>query len=269
METSASYVDRIENADAYPIDCGVNLWSSPADGALRGGDWCEAFPLSDESVALTIGDVCGHGEPAADTMETMRTGVFRAIQENRTPSQVLSAANTIAYANGRGLIVTAISAILDRRRRTLTFANAGHPPPLVMTRDGHAFVSNVVGDLPLGIFAGHRSADFAIAIPDDALIVFYTDGITEHDRDIFKGEEELVEACRSAYDLPIEDAARTIARKILRKERGRDDAAVLAVRAVTTPGSKRLWIGACGPGGYRFNTPQRIGTWLDGGGDAG
>jgi serine phosphatase RsbU (regulator of sigma subunit) len=269
METSATDVERAENADAYPIDCGVNLWSSPADGALRGGDWCEAFPLTNESVALTIGDVCGHGEAAADLMEAMRTGVFRAIHEYRTPSQVLSAANTIAYANGRGVIVTAISAILDRRRRTLTFANAGHPPPLVMTRNAHAFVADVVGDLPLGIFGRHRSADYAIAIPDDALIVFYTDGITEHDRDIFKGEEELIEACRLAYDLPIEDAARSIARKILRKERGQDDAAVLAVRAVTTVGSKRLWIGACGPGGYRFDTPQRIGTWMDGPGDAG
>jgi serine phosphatase RsbU (regulator of sigma subunit) len=269
VEISAADVARTENADAYAIDCGVNLWSSPADGALRGGDWCEAFPLPDGAVALTVGDVCGHGESAADLMGAMRTGVFRAIHEHRTPSQVLSAANTIAYANGRGVIVTAISAILDRRRRTLTFANAGHPPPLVMTREGESFIENVVGDLPLGVFLRHRSADYAIAIPDDALIVFYTDGITEHDRDIFRGEEELIEACRSAYDLPIEDAARTIARKILGKERGRDDAAVLAVRAVTTAGSKRLWIGACGPGGYRFDTPQRIGTWMDAPGDAG
>jgi serine phosphatase RsbU (regulator of sigma subunit) len=268
METSAVDVERMESADAYPIDCGVNLWSSPADGALRGGDWCEAFALSNDTVALTIGDVCGHGEAAADTMEAMRTGVFRAIHDYRTPSQVLAAANTIAYANGE-VIVTAISALLDRRRQTLTFANAGHPPPLVMTSDGHGFVAQIVGDLPLGIFPRHRSSDFAIAIPDDALIVFYTDGITEHDRDIFRGEEELIEACRSVFDLPIEDAARAIARKILRKGRGRDDAAVLAVRAVTTEGSKRLWVGACGPGGYRFDTPQSIGTWMDGPGDAG
>jgi serine phosphatase RsbU (regulator of sigma subunit) len=255
------------SAAAHPIDCGVDLWSSPADGALRGGDWCEAFALSNDSVALTIGDVCGHGEAAADTMEAMRTGVFLAIHESRTPSQVLFDANAIAYAHGRG-IVTAISAILDRRRRTLTFANAGHPPPLVMTGDGHGFLAHVVGDLPLGIFPKHRSADCVIAIPDDALIVFYTDGITEHDRDIFRGEEELIEACRSVYDLPIEDAARAIARKILRKGRGRDDAAVLAVRALTSAGAKQLWVGACGPGGYRFDTPQSIGTWMDGPGDA-
>jgi serine phosphatase RsbU (regulator of sigma subunit) len=240
---------------AYPLDCGVNLWNAPAGGALLGGDWCEAFALSNESIAISIGDVSGHGEAAAESMATIRSAMFWAMNDNPDPSRVLSAVNAVAYGMGDGLIVTAIAAIVDRRHHTLTFANAGHPPPLVMTADGHGFLSHVVGDLPLGVFARHRCADFVVAVPDDALIVFYTDGITEHERDILRGEEQLVDACRFVYDLPVRDVARSIAREVLKAERGEDDAAVLAVRAVSSAAAKQKWLGACGPGGYRFDPP--------------
>ena len=70
-----------------------------------------------------------------------------------------------------------------------------------------------------------------------------------------------------AYDLPIEDAAWTIARKILGRERGQDDAAVLAVRAVTTAGSKRLWIGGAAPAGSIRHAAKDRDIGMDGPGD--
>jgi serine phosphatase RsbU (regulator of sigma subunit) len=195
-----------QRAAEHRLDCSVNLWSSPAGGARVGGDWCEAIQLSDDAIALTVGDVAGHGEPAAEAKEAVRNAIFAGIHESADPAMVLAGANSVAYAWGEeGVMVTAIVAILNRRLRTLVFANAGHPPPLVMTAEGHGFVSHVVGDLPLGIFRAHRASDYVVAVPAGALIVFYTDGITEHARDIFLGEDELVEACRSLYDLPVAD----------------------------------------------------------------
>jgi len=241
----------------YALDGTVHRWSSPADGASRGGDWCEAVWLNSDAIVMTIGDVAGHGEPAGETMEAMRVSILQALLAKAAPSDALSAANDTAFALGDdGVIVTAIAATLDRRQGTLTFANAGHPPPIVMTAGGHGFAAKPLGDLPLGAFAKHHCSDFVLAVPDDALIVFYTDGITEHDRDVFRGEEELIAACRSIYGVPVPDVARAVANHVLRNVRGDDDAAVLALRSITSPYFKGLWTGACGPGGYRFVLPE-------------
>jgi serine phosphatase RsbU (regulator of sigma subunit) len=223
----------------------ADVSNSPADDARLGGDWCDAFATSDDKIALTIGDVVGHGESAAGTMEIMRETIFLAMHDSADPSTVLSTANSAAWARGR-VMVTAIAAILDVRLRTLTFANAGHPPPLVMSADGHTFLAHDLADPPLGLLAKHRCASYAVAVPSDALIVLYTDGITEHNRNARRGEMELVEGCRLAYGLRASDSANAIAQYVFQKGRGCDDAALIAVRTTVGPSSHQICIGAQG-----------------------
>jgi serine phosphatase RsbU (regulator of sigma subunit) len=234
IETVRDTVTSIEGsaprATANALDWNVNLLNLPADGARRGGDWCDTFPISDEAVALTIGDVSGHGELVAETMETLRSAVFLAMRDTADPSKVLSIANTVAYSRGDGVIVTAIVAILNRRLRTLTFANAGHPAPFIMTAAAHGFLGRMIGDLPLGIVPNHCAADYVVALPADVQIVLYTDGVTEHNRDVLLGTRELVDACRAVYDYPVPNAACAIAWRVFQKVRGHDDAAVAVLR---------------------------------------
>ncbi len=220
----------------------VTFMNSPAGSAPYGGDWCEALAISEDAIAVTIGDVSGHGESAAEAMEIMRAAVLSSIHENLHPSKVLSVANTVAYSRRSGLIVTAIVAVLSRRLRTLTFANAGHPAPLLMTRSLHVFLTHAVGDLPLGVFPKHLAADYVVALPADAMIVLYTDGVTEHERNHLRGERELVEACRTTYDRRVPELATAIAEHVFQKCRGHDDAAVTALRELPRPvrGRKRL-----------------------------
>jgi serine phosphatase RsbU (regulator of sigma subunit) len=212
------------------LDIHVTVWNSPAGGARAGGDWCDAFALSDSAVAFTIGDVCGHGEEVADTMAVVRSAVVGAMYDLRAPSDALGVANNSAFRCGDGVIVTAIVAILDHRLRTLTFANAGHPPPLMLTRAGHAFLAHSPADLPLGIFPQHSAGDYVLTVPHDALLILYTDGITEHRRDPIGGEQELVEAARAIYARPPRDLAGAIARHVLQRRRGSDDAAAIGLR---------------------------------------
>jgi serine phosphatase RsbU (regulator of sigma subunit) len=221
------------------FETSLTAWNSPFGHAQSGGDWCEAFALSEHVTALTIGDVSGHGETVAGPMAAMRAAVQRAICEIHIPSDVLAVINDLActYGDGDGLIATAIVAVLDRRFGTLAFANAGHPPPLVLTAEGHAFLHQPPADVPLGIFSNYRAADYVIALPVHALVVFYTDGITEHQRDPVRGEAELVEAARIVHGLPELNAARAIARHVFRTSRGGDDAAALALR--TLPADRR------------------------------
>jgi serine phosphatase RsbU (regulator of sigma subunit) len=213
------------------LDERVSIWSLPAGDAQAGGDWCDAVKVSDDTVALTVGDVSGHGKAVAVTMAAVHARVLGALRETKDPAQILSIANDFAFHYGEGVIVTAIVAFLNRRLHTLTFANAGHPPPLLLSNADHAFLEHPPADLPLGIYPQHRAANYVIALPFDALIVLYTDGITEHRRDPVGGERDLADAARLVYDQREVDDAQTIAQQIFRSGSGRDDAAVMVVRA--------------------------------------
>jgi serine phosphatase RsbU (regulator of sigma subunit) len=213
------------------FEASVSVWSAAANGGRAGGDWCEAFAISEEALALTVGDVAGHGETAAGTMAAMRSSLLEALRDIRVPSDVLAIANEVAFAQGNELIVTAIAGFVNYRHRTLTFANAGHPPPLLVSAEHLAFLEHGPANLPLGIFPKHRAADYAIALPTDAMLVLYTDGITEHDRDPIRGEIELVEAARRVYARSEADAARAISQLMLREPQSRDDATAMVLRA--------------------------------------
>jgi serine phosphatase RsbU (regulator of sigma subunit) len=221
---------------AQPLhdDC-VAIWTSPAHGAPTGGDWSEVVSLSEDVVALTIGDVAGHGAAAASTMRAIRSSVLEAIRETREPSAVLAAANAAVVSRRDDTIVTAIVGFFDKRSLTLTYANAGHPPPYLATCDRSGFLTRKHADLPLGVFARYHAENYVLALPPGALFVIYTDGITEHERDPIAGEVELAEAAHFAWANPELDAARAIAEHVLRKERGDDDAATMVLRTAQRP----------------------------------
>ena len=224
----------------------VSVCSASADGAPAGGDWCEVLALSDHLDVLTIGDVAGHGASVADMMVTMRDAVLCASHDTRVPSAVLANVNALALSLGAGLLVSAIVAVLDHRQHTLTFANAGHPPPLLLTSDASAFLEGPVGDLPLGAFPTYRAADYVIALPKDALLVFYTDGITEHTRDPIMGEQDLIAGARLAYARTDINLARLIVQHVFASGRGNDDAAAIALRTNVLGGIEPLTLGPKG-----------------------
>ncbi len=207
----------------------VTVWISPADNARDGGDWCETVPLSEHEIALTIGDVSGHGEPVAGTKRALQAAVLRALSTLRDPSDVLVRANGATVACGRDVIATAIVAVYDSRTRTLRLSNAGHPPPLVVTHDRVAFLTQRQTNLPLGVFSHYRSTEVVLELPPGALVVFYTDGVTEHDRNLDRGEAELVAAARYAYDRSVNDVAGSVAAALFAVNRGSDDAAIMVL----------------------------------------
>lgn len=218
-----------------PLDVNVTLWNSPADGGLAGGDWCDVVQVSEDETVFTIGDVSGYGESVAGVMEDMRASVLRALHPASVPSSILAHANSVAVNDYDHTIVTAIVAIFNHRLHTLAFANAGHPPPLLLVGDRHAFLEHPPADLPLGIYPNYIAANYVIALPRDVLIVFYTDGIPEHERDPIQGETELAQAVRRAYERPESGAASLVAGDIFRNSRGHDDAAVMALRVRRSP----------------------------------
>jgi anti-sigma regulatory factor (Ser/Thr protein kinase) len=130
-----------------------------------------------------------------------------------------------------GAVATAFAAIFDTRTRTISYANAGHPYPLVRRQDGTIKELEAEG-LPLGLrFAGAPAQPITERLDDAALLAFYTDGLTEATRDPLAGEVLLHEAIASDAIFFVESPAQFVEMYCLRRQ-APDDVAILVLNFV-------------------------------------
>jgi sigma-B regulation protein RsbU (phosphoserine phosphatase) len=164
---------------ALPRIAGLTLSSSwrPANGV--GGDCFDALTFGDTAVGLSIADVAGKGVPAALLMSNLQAAVRAFAQDATPPASVCASVNRLLCRNmASGRFVTFCYARIDIAARRLTFANAGHNPPLLIRRDG-TIERLSPGGTVLGVFPdnAYEQGEFPLT-PGDRL-VFYTDGISE------------------------------------------------------------------------------------------
>jgi phosphoserine phosphatase RsbU/P len=143
-----------------------------------GGDWYDFIPMDEGRWGLVLADVSGKGTAAALLMSATR-GMLRSLVEAAcSPGEVLTKLNRLLVEDfPAGRFVTMVYAVLDPAKRTLTFANAGHLPPLLVTGASAQFL-NVERGIPLGLGRGDFS-EVEVKLPEDSRFVFYSDGITE------------------------------------------------------------------------------------------
>ncbi|MEV5269494.1 PP2C family protein-serine/threonine phosphatase, partial [Streptomyces werraensis] len=166
------------------------------DASQVGGDWYDAFVLPDGATALAVGDVVGHDLDAAAGMAQLRN-VLRAYAwaQEDPPSVIVSRLDRSAMHITDVTMATLLFARMDREddgRWTLTWTNAGHPPPLLVTRDGEArFLTGGHGML-LGTALERPRPDGRAEVPPGATLLFYTDGLIEEpSRSLDEGLELL------------------------------------------------------------------------------
>lgn len=148
--------------------------------AKVGGDWYDVFALAGERLGLVVGDVAGRGIPAASMMGQLRA-VTRALAiqngERRLPGEVLTRLNRYQLALDEQQYVTVVYVIVDPGRGAVTWANAGHLPPLLHAGpETMHFLSG--GGYPLGtedIEYASLSDTFGIG----SALMLYTDGLVE------------------------------------------------------------------------------------------
>ncbi|MER6220969.1 SpoIIE family protein phosphatase [Streptomyces sp900105755] len=152
----------------------------PARRGLQvGGDWYDVIALSEDRVALVIGDVQGHSAAAATIMGQMRTAVRAYAVEGHPPDVVVSHANRLLVGMETDLFATCCYAELDMDEGDVLFVRAGHVAPLLRHPDGSAEEVQVEGGLPLGI---SMDADFpmtAVALAPGMMLALVTDGLVE------------------------------------------------------------------------------------------
>ncbi|MGA5313328.1 SpoIIE family protein phosphatase [Streptomyces pseudogriseolus] len=166
------------------------------DASQVGGDWYDAFVLSDGATALAVGDVVGHDLDAAAGMAQMRN-VLRAYAwaQEEPPSAIVSRLDRAAARITDVTMATLLFARMSRAedgRWTLSWTNAGHPPPLLVTGDGEARFLTGGHGLLLGTGLDRPRLDEETEVPPGATLLFYTDGLIEEpSRSLDEGLELL------------------------------------------------------------------------------
>ena len=144
-----------------------------------GGDFYDFIPLPDGSWGIVIADVADKGIPAALFMAMSRT-IIRTIAYNRVhPSETLMRVNQIIDSEAQSdLFVTVFYAVYDPRKNTLTYANGGHNPPLLLHTNGS--VELLHGDgIALGVIPNVTIIESSVHLQPGDTLIFYTDGVTE------------------------------------------------------------------------------------------
>lgn len=201
------------------------------DGAAVGGDWYDAFAQPDGSVMLAVGDVSGHDIEAAATMGQVRN-LVRGDAYGRTddPGPLMAQLDRALH----GLQVpAAATAVLARLRRdgdgyAVAFANAGHPPPLLLRPDGEIEIWWEQPEPLLGLLPREARSTHHRRIEPGSTLILYTDGLVEHPaRLLDDGIARLHRVLRGNQDLP---PAELCGRMIDSAVRRADDIALLAAR---------------------------------------
>ncbi|MFG1606678.1 SpoIIE family protein phosphatase [Actinoplanes sp. NPDC049265] len=203
--------------------------------SLVGGDWYHAAEARDGSVLLAVGDVAGHGTHAATTMAQLRHALRALSVVTTDPATLLGHLNRLTCELERErpeLAATAVVARFDPRARRLTWAQAGHPPPL-LCKGGRTLSLSRPSGCMLGVVedAAYATATLDLAIGD--VLLLYTDGLVEHRR---RGPDDGLRAVMTAIDDAVSAAPQRPLEQVverLRQANPDDDTCILAVRLVT------------------------------------
>ena len=213
--------------DALP---GIELAARyrPASAAAGvGGDWYGVTRLSDGRLLLHVGDVAGHGFPAATAMARLYHALHGLAVTGGGSARLLHWLNKLTCELPEFTIASACCAVYDPARRVLSLASAGHPNP-VLVRGGRAAIvakpqGGMLGVDPEGAFEEQEH----VIEPGDVLLL-YTDGLIERRR---RAPEDNIASLLDYATRPTEDLE-AYADQILRRVRSDtdDDACLLAVR---------------------------------------
>ncbi|PRX68971.1 serine phosphatase RsbU (regulator of sigma subunit) [Nonomuraea fuscirosea] len=152
------------------------------DASQVGGDWYDAFVMSDGTAGLVIGDVVGHDLDAAAGMAQV-CNMLRAYagELEEPPSMVLDRLDQAVARMAEPTMATVVFARVEHANGgwQLRWTNAGHPPPLLVESDGRAFFLEAASGLLLG--TGHRlpREDAVVPLAPGSTVLFYTDGLIE------------------------------------------------------------------------------------------
>jgi serine phosphatase RsbU (regulator of sigma subunit) len=205
----------------------------PADGPAAGGDFYDAFALPDGRVGLLLGDVSGHGRQALAKTTLVRFTVRAHLEAGLCPREALAIAGRSLDGRLSNDFATVIAAIHDPAKDTLTYASAGHPPPIVVGASHHQPVT-VSSAPPIGAGFPTGQRQTVLPMPEGTSVMIYSDGLLEARVDgVALGPERLAAWLRELG--PDATAKAVLDRVVAHADRVPDDLAAVLVHA--SPGA--------------------------------
>jgi sigma-B regulation protein RsbU (phosphoserine phosphatase) len=197
---------------------GLSIATSYKTFNRAGGDYFDIFPIccglsrkTPEPMdpwGILIADASGHG-PSAAVIAAMVNALLHAYPRHqlRSPSDLLAYLNEHLVARDfGGSFVTALYAIYDPRTLKITYANAGHNPPLLKHEGAEARIEVLdrIGGFPLGIMDEFDLPEGEIELRPGQSLLLYTDGVVEErcEHDTIFGLDRLVEFLRACTGNP-------------------------------------------------------------------
>ena len=221
---------------ALPVMAGLETSARylPASNTVSvGGDWYEGLLLDDHRLALVVGDVTGHGLAAAADMALLRGMITALLHSGVEVADVFSEMSGVLIQRSGLLLATAALVVVDVADGTVTYATAGHPPPLVQLPTGEVRRLDAANAPMIGLSSTLRTAATA-PFPVGSRLVMFTDGLVERrDRPFEVGIDQIT---ASLTTLPnglgpgaLSDA---LLDALLESGTGEDDIAILVIRHV-------------------------------------
>ncbi|MEU9312036.1 SpoIIE family protein phosphatase [Streptomyces sp. NPDC048256] len=209
------------------------------DASQVGGDWYDAFSLSDGATALAVGDVVGHDLEAAAGMAQVRN-MLRAYAWAlpEPPSRIVERLDEAVMHITDVTMATMILARVEEAgegRWKLSWSNAGHPPPLLISHDGLAEYLTGGHGILLGTGAAEPRTDGTALLPPGSTLLLYTDGLIEEPgHTLDEGLHRLRRHAAALAHRPLDSFTDRLLRRV-RPAANDDDVALLALRAPTRP----------------------------------
>jgi phosphoserine phosphatase RsbU/P len=174
---------------------GLEVAGTWQPASVVGGDYFDVLKFNERRIGVCIGDVAGKGISAALLMANLQAS-FRALaSEAVSPGTLVGKLNEVISSNiAPDKFITFCYCTIDTTDNRLTYASAGHWPPILFHRSGEPVLLRE-GGAPLGIFPDRNYEDVGFQLTSGDRLVIYTDGLTEamnSDGQEF-GERRLVE----------------------------------------------------------------------------
>jgi serine phosphatase RsbU (regulator of sigma subunit) len=199
-----------------------------------GGDWYDVLNLPDGDVGLAVGDVAGHDLAAAAGMGQLRAVLRSYAWDDASPGRVLDRVDSLVRGLDEDTMATVLYARLAPAAgggRSLVYASAGHPPPVLLLPDGTTQLLDTVSAV-IGMQAPPRT-EATVPLPAGATLVAYSDGLVERrGEDLGVGLERVREVVALHAGAGVDDLAQAVLDGMLGGRPHEDDVALLVLRVL-------------------------------------
>ena len=192
-----------------PIIENLRLAAYYQTSRYAGGDYYDIIELPDQRWGIMVADAEGHSAPAAVLMAMTCILLHSYPDAAYQPNEVIDYLNTHLCKVAEPSFMTALYAVFDSNRRSLSFSRAGHPLPMIYRAgEDRAEEINSDGVAPLGIFPYTDVPTFETVLEPGDRFLFYTDGVSERfdpSGQLF-GEQRLLDQLAKANSESPQDA---------------------------------------------------------------